>query len=644
MPNPDEPISIVEDLDPDPPARDGGRQWWEIGLGLALLVGVLAFAAWQWFRQDAQQSSYSAGVVAARKDDWEAAQTLFANASGYHDADKQAQQAADMIAQRDNQYYVALATSGTGNWAATLKSIQQVTSIQPGYKDSAQIEAQASEQVYRDAVSGTIALRPNASPPGLYYYGQGGWKWLPRSDGLSQVRGESPNGSLVYDVPGKDWRPGSTPATTATTPGSPQLTGRRLLVVQLSDLSIARELTLDPSRYNIFQVGNEGIWALRYDGTSQPGRSPLILGKTGIDPTGTLYENYATNITSTMKLPNAIPEPFNHSTIMAFDPGSSRYIISRMQPDNLQTRILVTAFSMGEAGKELRGVFTWQPLSGGVYSAQFSPNGRYLLVTGYIPWESASRLEESQLVDLQGKTTPRLLTPTTVRLTYNMPSIQLDDTNWLSTMFLRDGPYKGKVLVAAYNGKEHHIRVLDPDQQGEWAPLLDFTVPSSNPIVWSVHPGNDAISLVSGQEILPSDYSLVEVPLWFVTLERDKPPAVTRLRTLVNTYMDYARLVGDRLTYSTYERGENGRDLRSVFSFPIYRFGEDGENAWTMFTQHDSASGNDIFSVGDYSFGPTMLAYVADNDLHARLYDGSVDVVVEHHVTHLYNTTLHPWQ
>jgi hypothetical protein len=635
MPYPDEPVSIVEDLDPEPPPISGRRQWWELALGLALLVGVLVFAGLQGIRQNAQQNSYAAGVAAAGKHNWEAAQTLFASASGYHDADRQAQDAAAKIAQRDNQYRLALANEETGDWAACLKSIQQVIDIQPGYKDSARIEQQASEQVYRDAMSGTIALRSNASPPGLYYYGQGGWTWLPRSDGFSQVQGESPGGWLVYDVPGKDWRP-----------GSPQLAGRRLVVAQLTDLSQAKELTLDPSRYNIFQVGNEGIWALRALGhreSTASGQSPLYLDlrKSVLDASATLYESYATNLTSTMKLPDAIPEPFNHSTVMAFDPNSSRYIISRTQPDNLQTRILVTVFYMGEAGGELRSVFTWQPLGGSVYSAQFSPNGRYLLVTGYIPWESASRFEETQLVDLQGKTPPRMLTPTTVHLTHNVPPALLGDNNWLTSTFLQDGPYKGKVLVAAYNGKEHHLQVIDPEQQGEWVPLLDFKVPSSNAITWTVHPGNEAMSLLSGQEIVPSDYPLVEVPLWFVTLTRDKPPAVTRLRTLINTHLDYARLVGDRLAYSTYGRGQNGRDSRSVFSFPIYRLGEEGENAWTMFTQHDSAGGNDIFTFGDYSFGPTLLAYIADNDLHARLYDGSVDVVLEHHVTYLYNTSLH---
>src|SRR3954454_7629307 len=108
MPYSDEPISIIENLDPEPSTKGGGRQWWEITLGLALLVAVLAFAGWQWLWQDAQQSSYAGGIAAAARHDWEAAQAQFSFASGYHDADKRAQQAADMISQRDSQYHIAL--------------------------------------------------------------------------------------------------------------------------------------------------------------------------------------------------------------------------------------------------------------------------------------------------------------------------------------------------------------------------------------------------------------------------------------------------------------------------------------------------------------------------------------------------------
>src|SRR5262245_32937350 len=140
MPYTDEPISIIEDLDPEPPPRSASGipraalgQWWEVVLGLALLLGVLAFAGWQWLQQLTLQNSYAAGYDAVARHDWDAARSYFASIPGYHDADRQARLAADMIAERDNQYQIALAGKGKGNWAATLKSIQQVTAIQPGY-------------------------------------------------------------------------------------------------------------------------------------------------------------------------------------------------------------------------------------------------------------------------------------------------------------------------------------------------------------------------------------------------------------------------------------------------------------------------------------------------------------------------------
>src|SRR6476660_8904348 len=111
MSYPNEPISIVEDLDPEPPPHSAPHipgyppgaafsQWWELVLGLALLVGVLAFAGWQWLQQLTLQNNYAAGYAAVARHDWDSARSFFASIPGYHDSDQQAQQAVEMIDQR----------------------------------------------------------------------------------------------------------------------------------------------------------------------------------------------------------------------------------------------------------------------------------------------------------------------------------------------------------------------------------------------------------------------------------------------------------------------------------------------------------------------------------------------------------------
>src|SRR3954469_21575871 len=103
MRDPNEPISVIEDLDPEPPPSRRARAL-EFIVGMALLLGVLGFVGWQWYHQNRQQSDYGSGIDAEKRHDWEAAQSYFAAASGYMDADRQAHAVATTIAQRDNYY------------------------------------------------------------------------------------------------------------------------------------------------------------------------------------------------------------------------------------------------------------------------------------------------------------------------------------------------------------------------------------------------------------------------------------------------------------------------------------------------------------------------------------------------------------
>ena len=64
MPIPHEPISVVEDLDPEPPTGAKHRRR-EMVLGVLLVAAVLSFALWQWWRTDNQQQNYAAGRQAA---------------------------------------------------------------------------------------------------------------------------------------------------------------------------------------------------------------------------------------------------------------------------------------------------------------------------------------------------------------------------------------------------------------------------------------------------------------------------------------------------------------------------------------------------------------------------------------------------
>ncbi|MEO8286848.1 MAG: hypothetical protein ABI670_10480 [Chloroflexota bacterium] len=629
MSNSEEPISVVEDLDPEPQGKRGaGWQSRELVFGLLLLFGVLGFAGWQWIKQDNQQSSYARGTNALARQDWEAAVSLFSGASGYRDADKQAMEAASKISERNRQYEIAIGYAQAGNWAAALKSIQIIEEIQSGYKDTERLEEQAKRQVYGEAMSGTIALRPNANPPGLYYYGANGWVWLPKSDAYSRLWSNSVSSRLTYDVPGPGW----TPKASAPQPGertdSTQLAGRFIMLTDLPDFTNTTALSLDLSTYNSYPWlwSNSGVWERNLVG-SVPGKvSPIHVQYADLREGPVMFQPFSSPRTTTIA-----PPVISSTAIVDLDPISNRYLLadwSGTTPDGSVTSDTVTNLYAAGIGAETRLIYT---LKGGSFiSAQISPDGRYALVNTYTPTNIQTEQQEMLLLDLQGKAAPRTLDSVVAMTSPNFPQYK----GWMSAVFIGDGPFKGKILLAEYSVNRYRLRVVDRVTEGK--PFVDIIVPTADMIAWSIYPGNNNQMLVAGVE-QSTIWPLPTRPLRFIVISADGSAKLTRLTIEEGNSLDNAMLTGDRLVYSTIANGSaKERTTRSVYSFPIRRFGIDGERPWTMYKQTGTANGVDISNYGSHSFGPDLFAYITGSDLHARVYDGSVDVVLEHHITYLY--------
>src|SRR5438045_1451551 len=112
----------IEELDVDGrPSRAERLYRLESFLGALLILALLVVVGWYWIDQQGKQAQYRAGERAAAAGDWWSAHASYAAATGYADADKRAAEADRML-------------------------------------------------MYTSALSGTVALRPSASPPGLYYY------------------------------------------------------------------------------------------------------------------------------------------------------------------------------------------------------------------------------------------------------------------------------------------------------------------------------------------------------------------------------------------------------------------------------------------------------------------------------------------
>jgi len=658
----DEPISTIEDLDPEPPPKRSARLW-EVILGLLLLVSVLGFAGWEWVHQTRLQSEYGAGTDAIARQDWESAEAHFQAASGYIDADKQAQQAIDNITTRNEQYDAAIAAEKLGDWPATLMAIQQVTRIESSYKDATQIQQKASNQVYSDALSGTIALRSSANPPGLSYYGMSGWTWLPKSDRRSQVRSQSANGWIVYDIPGDASTPSTQPTQTPTQngrPGPPTLAGRRLMAMPLGSPDKTSELAIDPGQYNSFQAVNDGVWALRggfrnggnnfsggFGGQRRLGPGSAAFGA-ALPAAGAIYESYTSVLTTGVKLPAGASEQNSVATILAFDPGSNRYILANSPQTNAGSSPIVsgtTTLYLGQPGGDLQTMYSQQGRN--VSAAQFSPDGTYLIAHAY---SVATRAESILLFSPQSNAPPRVLEESIGQLVVTAPGDQSPTPRGLVgfnsigyglfAAFLQDGPFAGDIVISSYEGQYTVLKVIDPMNPAE--ALVDLQAPGSNRIPWTIDPGNSRMSLISGQETAPGGFQALET-LWVVALVPGKQSTITALTVPANNFVDSAMLAGDHLAFSSFTRAQNRGETRSVFSFLTSGLGAAGQLDPTTSAQLGTTSGNGFgfFNLGDYSYAPTLFAYLSGTDLHASLYNGEVDVTLEPHITYLYNPALH---
>ncbi len=198
-------VSHVEDLNPEPEGDPGLVHLREVGLGALLIVGVLVWVGSQWWRAQSDSSNYSKAQQAVVERKWDDARSLFTALQGYKDSPDRAADAAKQINERDTRYSAAATAVQSGRWAEALTSARAVQSIEPSFKNAASMEATALPMIYTQALSGTVAMRESAEPPGLYYRDADQWVWLRGSDKYSTLLGYGPADRLLYDVPGPDW-------------------------------------------------------------------------------------------------------------------------------------------------------------------------------------------------------------------------------------------------------------------------------------------------------------------------------------------------------------------------------------------------------------------------------------------------------
>ncbi|HYP41612.1 MAG TPA: hypothetical protein VEX13_14735, partial [Chloroflexia bacterium] len=449
-------ISTVEDLDPEPESKARFVQARELVLGIMLLLGVLAWSGWQWWDQDQKQQSYRLGQEAAREHRWEEARSRYASASGYRDADKQREEAEELIGKRNEAYQLALSAEKEGKWADCYRAVQAVNAIEPGYKESRRIGMEAQRHLYDAGLRDTIVQREGEQGRGLYYRLGDSWRYLAGSDQKSTVPGAGSRGRIVYDVAASSRLPVEPRQTRRGTPVTPRMEGRRLVAAFIEGDNIRFEdLHLDPAEFEFFIWGGKGVWGLRpsdeWAGLPVGVRGSLFLSY------NLAYQAFGSPTVA------VLPQQSPSLLILDLSPRGDRVLLADTN-GYTPANPIVHIYAADGDGSNLHLLFTY---NGGLRDARFGPDGKFVLVTTYYPAESDYRSEE-QAVVLVGEQ-DGLPAKTLARGTASNAF-----TPALSATFLRKGRSAGLVALIEWKEKSARLSLTDPANPEEPAVYADL--------------------------------------------------------------------------------------------------------------------------------------------------------------------------
>jgi hypothetical protein len=641
MPPTNDPVSSIEELDPEPQPAGRSLRVRELVLGAILLVVVLAWAGWQTWDQQVHSDNYRAGVEAEAAKHWDEALGHFQAASGYKDADARARNDAKLIADRNRHYDAAVAASGAHKWASALDELRSAREIQPDYRDTAALYPQVQQHVYADALQGVIATRTEAEPPGLYYRASSDWVYLPGSDRFSQVRSSGSADTVVYDVPGPAWQvgppPTPVPANRTAPPGSPALSGRLLKAAHLLGDSIRLDtLNLNPEFYNYYVPGKSGVLAVRlYDDPNSAASVPVRSNMVSAD---VYFVPYSRELGL-----NVVQQAYRSQAVLDFSTSTDEVLYAVWSGNSLRSST-VEVWVSGPAGENKRQVYTHV---GEILSAQLSPDGTQALLVTTEPLKSDPVQEQQKavLVDLTGTQPEATEVLSTVASSQTVGNFIIRPVG-ISGVFLRYGANKGKVLLTQ-SGTALRLQVLDPsDPHKRMLALARVSGPAFVTWVWEspdrpeilaggvqVPPGTAA--QVTGKRVQflatlqPANQTGATVSL---PTDSMSDPSVIGVRdgTVVNGLSSFDLASGDPKGQATtvYAALAPGVGYTPNGPTPVIIF------ASTAPPAAGTASNPPAVSL---HAGSSLLGYIQASALYARAYDGSSRVLLETGVPYLYD-------
>lgn len=473
-------------------------------------------------------------------------------------------------------------------------------------------ETKAAEHstLMQKAVAGTIAVRPEAEPPGLYYWDEDGWVWLKDSDARSRLTNNNTyRRRVIYDAAGPDWStdvsltPETNQENDGEVHGSPSLQGRRLVAAGFDESNRLRfdELAFDPAEYDNYVAGEHGVWAMRLS-EDVPASTPpreLTINDYSLD-----YQAMGSQVVSNVMLPG--PDWY----IVRMHTDGERLMLGEVTDDEANVGLYI-AEGDGSAA-------TWVYSHTDPLDVDFSHDGRYALLKTS-EWSNEDEIHGFVWIDLLGQMPPKLLAEQT------REDQEGFITSGVVSGFVRGGPNGERIFIAerAPGSKTVTLRMLDasmPEKELLTVPLDDTSL---RWIIWSRDPKTSVEALFLVKDIADAPLTGVTVSLY-----PGRPPLIGTLSPkrgfpLHGPYVKNGRLVyvdiqdSKDVLYTVPLPDENGEELQVTSVFTS--------------TEKLEATGNHI----PFFFGPELFSYVDNGSLYAHSYDGPSNMLLENGVTEL---------
>lgn len=573
-------------LDPAPALRP--RRSWEKILGLLLLGSLVSAGLWSWWTTSQHLAAYQAGTQAANTQDWDSALAAFTQAADYSDARAQAQKAVGAIATRNAAYATATTAYTQQDWLTFLSALTQVRAVAPAYRDTPALTQAVPAAIARTALSGTVALRTTAQPPGWYTYTTEGWHWLVGSDPASHIQAHCPNGDWVLDV---------------AQPVSVTRTMARLA----PDGTLRQTLDFPYLGADLYNCDGRQVWAMQF----------LNSAKTNVYPLGVFTGTY-----------QVLNEAHSHVPVL---PGPSWYLHA-LEPDGQHVLIqdittaqgalpTVTLYRAAPDGSDLRFLGA---LPGTIrFPVQISPDGQYALEllgssggTGATA-VSPDDLDQMVLVDLSGRSPARVL-----------DSRRHDPTGHAIPVvvgfFVDPATNPRNLILLDQTDTTWQIEQIDPAK-----PMLRHPVPLPRPLVFSytgVRTAEGGLFL-AGVPTFPQSAS---VSTTLAYLDASQQLHTSTLPPAAQAQIPWTAR-GDRLVYYEWPgRYRTGDQVPAgIYSLPVNDLGAETLQLTALYTGTRQIR-EDGPAVYPWYTGPEVFVYCTPSGaLHARRYDGSNDIEIE---------------